>query len=206
MLRIKLKAKKLSDQYVYRGNYKMKKIKEILLYGLIVLIISMSYLYYKSKDYQIISKEIMLEETIINIEIKYKTKVVTALSPPRSIKFPMEFDIDINGVNIHRNTEIHSEADNAELEDVGVIKDYENDDFITYNVFYLLNEDGKDNYKNLVNMVYLKKENEYQLYLSWDHTLVNILIDHGYEQYTSEYMKELEKSRLNLENVMDDIK
>ena len=102
--------------------------------------------------------------------------------------------------------EIHSEADNAELEDVGVIKDYENDDFITYNVFYLLNEDGKDNYKNLVNMVYLKKENEYQLYLSWDHTLVNILIDHGYEQYTSEYMKELEKSRLNLENVMDDIK
>ena len=132
--------------------------------------------------------------------------MVTALSPPRSIKFPMEFDIDINGVNIHRNTEIHSEADNAELEDVGVIKDYENDDFITYNVFYLLNEDGKDNYKNLVNMVYLKKENEYQLYLSWDHTLVNILIDHGYEQYTSEYMKELEKSRLNLENVMDDIK
>ena len=50
MLRIKLKAKKLSDQYVYRGNYKMKKIKEILLYGLIVLIISMSYLYYKSNN------------------------------------------------------------------------------------------------------------------------------------------------------------
>lgn len=179
-----------------------KRNKLIFIMILLLLLIFVKEIYDKPPCYSH-SKSIEIDNINIDMNVNYTKELLEGLFQPREYKFMIDYDIKIGKQNITDETSIKSEESDAMILDFLFYKDYENEDFISYTIVCSFQENAQITYKNIENIIYLKREDEYLSYYSWEIMLSKILIKHNYIKYDENYMLKISDDRITVEDAIE---
>lgn len=164
----------------------MKKNKKLIVYGVLLILITGLFIYLKDyHGYVFLNKEVEFDGISFNINFKYKNKDISGgLQPQYEYECLINYNIKIDGKVVKDQVKELGEEMPVVFKNIYVIKDFENEDFISYCVVAQHDKKNGDiSLMPLTKYLVIKSNNKRYVYDNWYKDLPYILNNNGLTQY-----------------------
>lgn len=180
----------------------MSKLKKIVIF--LVVLGALIIINLPKEDERIkIEKEFIIDDMTFTGTVLYENKELVNFrpSPENRYECSIEFTIKTANYNNVTNQVILSDDQPIEIEEIFLLKKYEDSNIVMYTTYLRYEKDGKPSQNKALRdgqfIVYLKKENKFFEFRNAYEDLIDLLKKEGYQEYNEAKMNDIYEQNID---------